>query len=92
MMCVHMIMSCHLRRDGMCCLSAHITSGGGEIVGYRRTTTLNPYQIYNLNTWPSVTFTGSVVVTATRPVGVQVNHVLSGATSDGIMSHSGVHR
>ncbi len=71
----------------------YYSTGGDEIMAYRpQPVMLNPHQIYNLNTWPSDTFSGSVVVTATRPVAVQVNHVRSGTPSDGIMSHSGVHR
>jgi hypothetical protein len=35
---------------------------------------------------------GSATVTATRPVAVVANHLLNGASGDGIMSQIGVHR
>jgi hypothetical protein len=53
---------------------------------------LNPNQIYSTNNLPGGgAFIGSAVLTASRPVAVQVNHFRS-IPGDGLMSNTGIHR
>ena len=57
------------------------------------THTVPPHQVYAFYGLPAgQSMLGSATITATRPVAVVANHLLNGASGDGIMSQIGVHR